>query len=173
LDERRQEWDAARTAANEALTNVAPHNISQVLFHSRRRVDAAYTKLQNGGAYVFTLEAQLGIEERWSVASPEYVRYQGEAVLQEYRKALDDLERLVVMRLFELSKLGMSGTGMLFCYRYSFTNLTNRIQAPSPLWESPAASVRSHSKCYNSIQHPGSKAQPSSPSTFLEGNCRI
>jgi hypothetical protein len=32
-------------------------------------------------------------------------------VLVNYRTALDDLERLVVQRLFELSKLSMSGTG--------------------------------------------------------------
>jgi hypothetical protein len=43
--------------------------------------------------------------------SPEYKHYQDEAHLLEYRSALDELERLVVQRLFELSKLGMSGTG--------------------------------------------------------------
>ncbi|KIK32736.1 hypothetical protein CY34DRAFT_100864 [Suillus luteus UH-Slu-Lm8-n1] len=34
-----------------------------------------------------------------------------EARLGKYRTALNDLERLVVMRLFELSKLSLSGTG--------------------------------------------------------------
>ena len=36
----------------------------------------------------------------------------------KYRATLDELERLVVRRLFELSKLSMSGTGMCdFCFR--------------------------------------------------------
>lgn len=30
---------------------------------------------------------------------------------RQYRRALDSLELLVVQRLFELTKLGMSGTG--------------------------------------------------------------
>ena len=39
------------------------------------------------------------------------MRYKEEATLSKYREALDEVERLVVMRLFELSKLGMSQTG--------------------------------------------------------------
>jgi hypothetical protein len=31
---------------------------------------------------------------------------------RKYRRALDDLERLVVQRIFEMTKLGMSGVGM-------------------------------------------------------------
>ena len=45
---------------------------------------------------------------------------------RKYRRAIDDLERLVVQRLFEMKKLGMSGVGMLVRYiyislAYSFT----------------------------------------------------
>jgi hypothetical protein len=32
---------------------------------------------------------------------------------RKYRRALDELERLVVQRLFEMTKLGMSGVGKL------------------------------------------------------------
>lgn len=114
----RREWDLARTAANEALTEVAAPNINLILLQARRRIDAAYAKLQHCDAYVFNFEIQLGISDRWTADSAEYKWYKEEAILQDYRKALDELERLVVMRLFELSKLGMSGTGKSFYLIY-------------------------------------------------------
>lgn len=61
--------------------------------------------------YVSDLETQLNIEERWTPDSPEYKRNREQVALWDYHEALDELERLVVMRLFELTKLGMSGTG--------------------------------------------------------------
>jgi hypothetical protein len=60
---------------------------------------------------VFDLEKQLGIEERWTEDSPGYKCYREQVSQQEYHAALSELERLVVQQLFELSKLGMSGTG--------------------------------------------------------------
>lgn len=111
FDEIRHEWDLARTAANNVLTSIAPENIHVVLLQARRRVDAAYSKLQNCEELVFSLENQLSIAERWDQESSEYKHYKDEAHIQEYRAALDELERLVVQRLFELAKLGMSGTG--------------------------------------------------------------
>jgi hypothetical protein len=107
----RKEWDLRRSAVNEVLTNVAVPDINAALLQTRQRLDEAYVKLQNGQDYAFALERQLGIKDRWVKGSPEYKHYQDEAHLLEYRSALDELERLVVQRLFELSKLGMSGTG--------------------------------------------------------------
>ncbi|KAF8874764.1 hypothetical protein BD779DRAFT_1613541 [Infundibulicybe gibba] len=52
-----------------------------------------------------------GIEERWT---PESIEYQDALVLMSERKycrVLDNLEQLMVQRLFELTKLGMSGVG--------------------------------------------------------------
>ncbi|KDQ49056.1 hypothetical protein JAAARDRAFT_93130, partial [Jaapia argillacea MUCL 33604] len=56
-------------------------------------------------------ENQLSIESRWSPDSLEYKDVEGKLCERAYRKALDELERLVVQRLFELSKLNISGTG--------------------------------------------------------------
>jgi hypothetical protein len=60
---------------------------------------------------VCRIEDVSGIEERWT---PDCGKYQ-EALLtmneRQYRRAIDNLERLVVQRLFELTKLGMSGVG--------------------------------------------------------------
>jgi hypothetical protein len=112
------EWDDARGAANRALVGVAGDRINQVLLDTRRNIDAAYARLQNAEAYVHILETQLGIAERWETGGEEYCKYKEETVLVDYREALDELERLVVQRLFELAKLGMSGTGIFImsCY---------------------------------------------------------
>lgn len=81
------------------------------LNQARVRVDGAYSKLQNAEAMASHLEIQLGIEKRWQVGSENYNHFREEASLLNYRTALDELERLVVMHLFELSKLSLSGTG--------------------------------------------------------------
>ena len=65
-------------------------------------------------AFIYTLERQLGIETRWAIESDEYWQYQHEAVLADYREVLDELEHLIVQRLLELSKLGLSGTGIFY-----------------------------------------------------------
>jgi hypothetical protein len=56
-------------------------------------------------------EAELNIETQWTPETPEYKTVLVELYLREYRQALDHLEYLVVQRMFELSKLGMSGVG--------------------------------------------------------------
>ena len=38
----------------------------------------------------------------------------------KYRRAIDDLERLVVQHLFEMKKLGMNGVGTLIIYIYIY-----------------------------------------------------
>jgi hypothetical protein len=75
------------------------------------RVDRSYSRLQNAEAMASHLEVQLGIDKRWEIGSDQYNHFRQETSLLNYRMALDNLERLVVMRLFELSKLSLSGTG--------------------------------------------------------------
>jgi len=108
------------------MTNIAPSNIHTALFLARQRIDSTYAKLQNSEAYVFSLEAQLGIEKRWDEQSPEYKKYKEQVVIRDYLNALGELKRLVVMRLFELSKLGMSGTGSSSTFHNKL--LTNFVQ---------------------------------------------
>jgi hypothetical protein len=110
----RTEWDSARELANNALTEIAAGSLEQInkaLAQARIRVDSSYVKLQHAEVLVAHIESQLGVEARWEIGSNEYNEFKMEARLGKYRMALDDLERLVVMRLFELSKLSLSGTG--------------------------------------------------------------
>jgi hypothetical protein len=125
LIKNRQEWGDARTAANEIFTTVATGQIYTAITQVRRRVDTAYSKLQNAEAYVETLENSLNIEERWTTASPEYQSFYQQNVQTNYERALDELERLVVMRLFELTKMSSSGTGMLHLHIDDVATLTH------------------------------------------------
>ncbi|KAG2337982.1 hypothetical protein BDR05DRAFT_978336 [Suillus weaverae] len=112
LFERRTEWDSACELANNALTEIAAGSLEQInkaLAQARIRVDSSYVKLQHAEVLVVHIESQLGVEARWEIGSNEYNEFKTEARLGKYRTALDDLECLVVMWLFELSKL--SGTG--------------------------------------------------------------
>ncbi|KAG2738887.1 hypothetical protein P692DRAFT_201842716 [Suillus brevipes Sb2] len=98
----------------EALDELFERSLEQInkaLAQARIRVDSSYVKLQHAEVLVAHIESQLGVEARWEIGSNEYNEFKMEARLGKYRTALDDLERLVVMRLFELSKLSLSGTG--------------------------------------------------------------
>lgn len=56
-------------------------------------------------------EVELDLEQRWTCEMPEYREAEKELLMRKYYKSVDTLERLIVQRLFELTKLGMSGVG--------------------------------------------------------------
>ncbi|KAG2352683.1 hypothetical protein BDR07DRAFT_1454895 [Suillus spraguei] len=95
----------------DELTQRRLEEINNALAQARIRVDSSYAKLQHAEGLVAHIETQLAVDQRWEIGGPEYRRFKEEASLGKYRTALDELERLVVMRLFELSKLSLSGTG--------------------------------------------------------------
>jgi hypothetical protein len=76
-------------------------------------VDLAAEKRAETEHMVERLESLLNISERWTEDSPDFQKFHQENLLTDYWKSIDELERLVVMRLFELTKLSASGTGML------------------------------------------------------------
>jgi len=64
------------------------------------------------------------------VINNEYNKHREEASLQKYHTALDELEHLVVMRLFKLSKLSLSSMGkqMILCFEGRLITI-GRVQA--------------------------------------------
>jgi len=50
------------------------------------------------------------------VEPAEYKQYHEENIKMKYQEAIDHLERLVVMRLFELTKLCSSGIGIVLLF---------------------------------------------------------
>ena len=61
---------------------------------------------------VLHYEEERNIAIRWAPTSQEYLDALTIVHEWKYRRAIDDLERLVVQQLFEMSKLGMSGIGI-------------------------------------------------------------
>jgi hypothetical protein len=62
---------------------------------------------------VVAMEVKMSITTRWHPSTPEYInalRYMGR---RDYEKALDNLQRLVVQRLFELHKMNQSMNGTI------------------------------------------------------------
>lgn len=65
---------------------------------------------------VADLEAKLQLTEPWTDNHPEYRVTLDYLQQRDYHRALDKLQRLVVQRLFELSKANLSGMGNnIFC----------------------------------------------------------
>ena len=60
---------------------------------------------------IISLEAKMGINNRWDPLSPKYVEMLGYLNTRSYQRALEELQRLVIQQLFELHKLNMSATG--------------------------------------------------------------
>lgn len=111
----RDQWSQAREASNSVLTRVHvgdAASISAAINKARIGTDTAYRNLLHAEARVSHLQASLvGVRERWEIGGPDYNRWKEESRIVKYRAAIDELEHLVVMRLFELAKLGLSGTG--------------------------------------------------------------
>ncbi|KAG1733397.1 uncharacterized protein EDB91DRAFT_1028248, partial [Suillus paluster] len=106
LAQRHADWDVAREVGNNTLTSIPTGSLEEInnaLVQARIRVDSSYAKLQHGEGLVAHIETQLAVDQRWEIGGPEYRHFKEEASLGKYCTALDKLERLVVMRLFELS----------------------------------------------------------------------
>lgn len=72
----------------------------------------ALERYEHATEAVRDMEMWLGIESRWG---PDDSQWQDTAKLvanREYRRAVDNLEGLVVARIFELTKMNRAGTGM-------------------------------------------------------------
>lgn len=60
---------------------------------------------------IIAIEVNMGIEKRWDPSSPEYLETLGYLSTRTYQRALEELQRLVIQRLFELHKMNISATG--------------------------------------------------------------
>ncbi|KAJ6479843.1 hypothetical protein C8R45DRAFT_1054447 [Mycena sanguinolenta] len=60
---------------------------------------------------VQALEVKLGIARQWTSASHEWVSAWASVKDFKYQEALDEIERIIVERLFKMTKINQSGTG--------------------------------------------------------------
>ena len=99
----------------------------------KRKRTCAIRKLQLAEDECRAFEEELDLASRWMRGMPEYEEAVKELAMREYYKAVDELEWLVVQRLFELTKLGMSGVGEYYvqqgCFEGASSTYIFRIQA--------------------------------------------
>jgi hypothetical protein len=60
---------------------------------------------------IIDMEVSMGIEKRWDPLSPEYLETLGYLSTRKYQRALEELQQLVIQRLFELHRMNVSATG--------------------------------------------------------------
>lgn len=61
---------------------------------------------------VVSMELKMGIARRWQPSDQHYIDTLKYMTERDYHRALDKLHRLVVQRLFELSRLNLARTGI-------------------------------------------------------------
>ena len=61
---------------------------------------------------VIAMEVKMGISTRWQPSDEQYIETLAYMSKRHYHRALDNLQRLVIQRLFELNRLNLAGTGM-------------------------------------------------------------
>lgn len=77
----------------------------------RARYRTTFTRLLHIEEELSRFEVEHAYEVRWTRESKEYKDATLLMSERRYRRALEKVERLVVQRLLELTKLGMSGVG--------------------------------------------------------------
>ena len=62
-------------------------------------------------ALLILYERMLGLTEWWTASSVKYKKYYDENVKTNFHKAVDELDRAIVMWISELAKMKVTGTG--------------------------------------------------------------
>jgi hypothetical protein len=108
----RMESDRAKVAFNNLDYDIVKNGYTRKEIAAvRTRYRTTFTRWQLKEEEVIRFEEEHGFHERWEPDSDIYKETQKLLVERSYRRAVDNLERLVVQRLFELTKLGMNGVG--------------------------------------------------------------
>ena len=113
----RTESDHAKVAYNNLDYNIINNGYTRKEIAAvRTRYRTTFTRWQVKEEELTRYEDEHSIDVRWTPDSEIYKETQKLVVEWSYRQAVDNLERLVVQRLFELTKLGMNGVGMSTYY---------------------------------------------------------
>lgn len=104
---------ATLAAATTAFTDATPgtQDFTRTTETKRRH---ALEKHDKDLAAVHALELRLGVVTRWALGGPECIEAGRLVSMRKYQRSLDNLEGLVVARIFELTKMNRSQTGTLF-----------------------------------------------------------
>ncbi|KAF8205106.1 hypothetical protein BJ912DRAFT_1018326 [Pholiota molesta] len=107
----RRQSDAANVAFQNLDAGIVNGFTRKQIINVKTRYRTTFTYYQLKEEETRRFEEEHGIEERWKEDSEIYRSTSKLLAERSYRRAVDNLERLVVQRLFELTKLGMNGVG--------------------------------------------------------------
>lgn len=99
--------------------NYAQSSAATLKLETRRRL--AREKCDRLLQDVISLEATLGITQRWIPSDPQYIEMRKYATERSYHRAVDRVHEVVIKRLFELHKLNIAGTGKLYTLVLGFS----------------------------------------------------
>ncbi|TFK59155.1 hypothetical protein BDN72DRAFT_906109 [Pluteus cervinus] len=111
-----QDYKIASDAANKERLDLDRKIIHEGLRGNkittiRARATATFTRWTEFHDEVCKYEESKGIITRWTPTCPEWVKTSKYMIERKYHLAVDNLERLYVQRMLELTKLGLSGLG--------------------------------------------------------------
>lgn len=116
-----QDFENSRIAWLQLAPSTAAagyQNLNAPLETARRKTLEKYEK---DLALVHDLEAKLEITVCWTPECEEWIRAANMVAMRRYQCALDQLEGLIVARMFELTKMNMSQTGAHFITHFTLT----------------------------------------------------
>ncbi|KAG2068959.1 hypothetical protein BDR04DRAFT_1119391 [Suillus decipiens] len=112
LDLAQTQWEAAQHEFNRLDLRILDNGFTNKdIANVCHNHTTAQNQMEMKAPVVEDFEACIGVEEQWSPTHTEHIRVQSHIANVQYHKAVDDVERLVVMQLLELMKLQMSGLG--------------------------------------------------------------
>jgi hypothetical protein len=94
------------------------------------------------------LEKKMGILEQWKPGSVKWMMAADLVSKRTYQRCLDNLEGLIVARMFELTKMNQSQTGECAESVSSFSDLVCRLQDAQTYCESPSRAIPSYPHRY-------------------------
>jgi len=122
-------------------------------------------------AAVQDLEIKLEIAERWQPSSAKWQATAEMVVRRAYQRSLDQLEGLVISRMFELTKMNQSQTGMPNTSACDSFLIVSRIQNAKTHCQGPSGKITGRSHSDRSLQCRGTCSQATS-SSIAVGCCR-
>jgi hypothetical protein len=93
---------------------------------------------------VHDLELKLGITEHWQRGSAKWSVTKKMVANRTYQRYLDRLEGLVVVRMFELTKMNQSKTGMFIHSNTTISDMFARLQALEAHCKGPSDTITSY-----------------------------
>ena len=129
----RNDWEKTRQATINFCQHLTATGDGTAMSQARDQTELSYRQVQNTEALVTIYEVMLKISEWWMATSEEFMKYYKENIITSFGKAVDKVERAVVMRIWELSKMKASGTGASDCHQglIVLKQLLLRLQAPA------------------------------------------